>query len=135
MNEIKIENVHIDDDLYLDYVSSPYEIEIVTFINVKFDSKLYPMFMQNFNNILKLNIINSTIDSKVLVSLIRNSNPHSLYEINLTGSNIEMNYETDFKWLGGLFALSKLILPLQINEDLKNQLLRYLNTEKVLFAN
>jgi hypothetical protein len=62
-------------------------------------------------NVLDLNILNSRINSKTLYRVLRGVNPYSLRRLDLSGSVFDSFDETDLTWLNGLFSISELILP------------------------
>lgn len=92
------------------------KINTLTIENCKLNKNVSYDIFNDFVNIKQLNILNCCFDSKELNNLLTYINPYSLSILNLSGSKFEFFDEKDFEGINSLFSLSKIILPLDMDQ-------------------
>lgn len=93
------------------------KIRTITLKEVQlYDSVAYDIFHE-FVNITRLDILNSQFNSKQLANILNYINPYSLSTLDLSGSTFDYFNKSDFMRIGGLFCLSEIILPLNMDEQ------------------
>lgn len=110
-----------DSSLISGVIRNPDQIHTISLEKVQLVDTVYCDICQSFVNLLELNVLNSRFNSKTLYSLLRGTNPYSLRRLDLSGSMFDSFNEEDLKWLNGLFSVSELILP--ENMDVQVQLI------------